>query len=212
MTAELERWLSRATRHLSCDSAAQVRGEIQEHYEAAREAAVNGGATPDRAGQVALTALGSPGRANCEYRKVLLTSAEARLLRQGNWEARAVCSHRLVRSLLFAMPAIALFGAMELFRYGAAELARVLFAGALATGFLFVVPLLPIYTPARSRLVRYVKWAVLAALPVVAFGSEAFKFSWLIIASLWPVAWVEWTRISIRRKLPVAQWPKQLYL
>jgi hypothetical protein len=40
----------------------------------------------------------------------------------------------------------------------------------------------------------------------------AFQWSWLLIACLWPVAQVEWTRISIRRKLPVAKWPRQLYL
>lgn len=56
------------------------------------------------------------------------------------------------------------------------------------------------------------KWVVLAAMPLLAFGPDTLTFSWLVIAFLWPVAWVEWTRISIRRKLPVAQWPKHLYL
>jgi len=46
----------------------------------------------------------------------------------------------------------------------------------------------------------------------MAFGPDALKFSWLLIASSWPVVWVEWTRNSIRRKLPVARWPKHLYL
>ena len=36
--------------------------------------------------------------------------------------------------------------------------------------------------------------------------------SWLLISCLWLVARIEWTRVSIRRKLPVAEWPKQLYL
>ena len=39
MTA-LESWLQQATRHLSAESAAQVRTEIREHYESAREAAL----------------------------------------------------------------------------------------------------------------------------------------------------------------------------
>ena len=44
MTA-LDTWLKQTTRHLSRDSAAQVRAEIQEHYEAGRDAAISGGAT-----------------------------------------------------------------------------------------------------------------------------------------------------------------------
>ena len=53
-------------------------------------------------------------------------------------------------------------------------------------------------------------WACDAlALP---FGPNTLKWSWLLISCLWPVFWVEWTRASIRRKLQVADWPKQLYL
>jgi hypothetical protein len=208
----LDRWLNQATRHLSKDSAVQVKTEIREHYESAQEAAVNRGATADEADQMALNALGNAKRANRQYRRVLLTSAEARLLREGNWESRAICSHRLVRSLLRWMPVIALLAAMALFRADRIDAARVLLVGALGMSLLFIVPFLPVYTPSRSRIVRYVKWVVLTGLPVLAFWPDALKFSWLLIASLWPVAWVEWTRISIRRKLPVAQWPKHLYL
>jgi general stress protein YciG len=42
---ELDSWLKQATRHLSKESVAQVRTEIREHYESAREAAMSGGAT-----------------------------------------------------------------------------------------------------------------------------------------------------------------------
>jgi hypothetical protein len=209
---ELDRWLNQATRHLSKDSAVQVKTEIREHYESAQEAAVNSGATADEADQMALNALGNAKRANRQYRRVLLTSAEARLLREGNWESRAICSHRLVRSLLRWMPVVALLAAMALFRADRIDAARVLLVGALGMSLLSIVPFLPVYTPSRGRIVRCVKWVVLAGLPVLAFWPDALKFSWLLIASLWPVAWVEWTRISIRRKLPVAQWPKHLYL
>ena len=41
----LDTWLKQATRHLSKGSVAQVRTEIQEHYESARETAMSGGAT-----------------------------------------------------------------------------------------------------------------------------------------------------------------------
>ena len=80
----LDSWLNQATRHLSVDSAAQVRTEIREHYESAWEAAVGGGAPADEAGRSALAALGDAKAANRQYRKVLLTSSEARMLRDAS--------------------------------------------------------------------------------------------------------------------------------
>ena len=53
---------------------------------------------------------------------------------------------------------------------------------------------------------------VLTGAFALVFPPFALKWSWLIASCLWPVVWIEWTRISIRRKLPVSQWPKQLYL
>lgn len=204
-------WLHEATRHLSKDSAAQVKTEIQEHYESAREAAENSGATADAADRMALNALGDPARANRQYRKVLLTSAEARLLREGNWEG-VICSHRLARSLVRWIPVIALLAALALFRAGVMDIARVLLAAAAGTGLLLIAPSLPVYTPSRGRMVRFMKWVVLSGLLALAYWPDILKFSWLLIAALWPMAWVEWTRTSIRRKLPVARWPKHLYL
>lgn len=207
MTTELETWLRQASRRLSRDSAAQVRTEIQEHYESARDAAVIGGSTEEEANRLALTALGDARTANCQYRRVLLTSAEARLLREGNWEARAVCSRPGLKWSLLAIPVIVLFAAAAFFLTGALDTARVLLAGGIMMS-LFLVPLfLPLYTSSRARVFRFVKWAAL-----IAVLGLAFQWSWLFVACLWPVAWVEWRRISIRRKLPIAEWPKQLYL
>lgn len=62
----LEQWLSAATRYLSAESAAQVRAEIQQHYDSACEA-----------GDDAIAALGDPRAANRAYRKALLTEQEA---------------------------------------------------------------------------------------------------------------------------------------
>ncbi len=64
----LEKWLSDATRGLSAESAAQVRTEIQQHYDSASDA-----------GDDAIAALGDPRAANRAYRKVLLTEQEAML-------------------------------------------------------------------------------------------------------------------------------------
>jgi hypothetical protein len=208
----LDSWLKQATRHLSKDSAAQVRTEIQDHYASARETAMGDGATVDEADRLALTALVDAKAANCQYRNVLLTSAEARMLREGNWEARAVCSRPWLKWLLLAVPAAALLAATALFLTGAISTARVLLVGGIGMGLLFAAPFLPVYTPSRGRLFRRVKWVVLIGMLVLAFGPDALKWSWLPASCLWPMAWIEWTRISIRRKLRVAEWPKQLYL
>jgi hypothetical protein len=77
---------------LARDSAAAVRSEIEEHYESAREAGIADGMTDAGAELSALRALGDAKTANCRYREVLLTSREERMLRKGQWEARAVCS------------------------------------------------------------------------------------------------------------------------
>jgi hypothetical protein len=209
---ELETWLRQATRYLSRDSASQVRAEIREHYESAREAPICGGSTADEADRLALAALGNAKAANREYRSVLLTSQEARVLGEGNWEARAVCSRSWLKWLLPAIPVVALFAAVALFSTGAITVARVLLVGATGMGVLSAAPFLPLYTPSRSRIFRLVKWIVLIGTLGLAFGADALKWSWLLISCLGPLAWTEWTRVSIRRKLPVALWPKQLYL
>ena len=64
----LDVWIGRATRDLSVTSAAQVRVEIQEHFESAREAAIGAGSSPTDADRSAVAALGDPRAANCEYR------------------------------------------------------------------------------------------------------------------------------------------------
>ena len=212
MPDSLDRWLKQATRCLSSDSAARVVTEIREHYEFTLEAAMAGGATGEQAAEQALTALGDARTANRQYRKVLLTTSEARLLREGNCEARAICARPRLKLLILYLPAIALLTAIALFLAGSVEAARVLLMGGIAMGLLFITPFLPVYTPARSRIFRCVKWMVLPGMPLLALGSGAFGSLWLLIVSLWPLVWVEWTRISIRRKLPVGQWPKHLYL
>lgn len=208
----LDGWLTQATRHLSRDSAARVRSEIQEHYEAARDASMRNGAAADDADLSAVTALGDAKTANCQYRNVLLTSSEARMLREGAWEARAVCSRPWVKWALLAVPAAALLAAGTLFLKGNLDLARILLVGGIGMGFLFGAPFLPIYTPARARVFRALKWMVLLAIMVLSFGPEALRWSWLLMSTLWVVFWIESTRESIRRKLPEAEWPKQLYL
>lgn len=210
--SHLDTWLNQATRHLSQDSAAQVRAEIQEHYESAREAAISSGATADEADRKAVAALGDPKTANCQYRRVLLTSSEAKLLREGQWEAQTICSRPWLKWLLLAMPAVALWASAALFLTGKNELARTLLVGGLTLLVAFGAPFLPIYTPARARIFRRVKYVLLAATFALVFGKHALDWSWLLASSVWPLFWIEWTRTSIRRKLPVSRWPRHLYL
>ena len=165
MTTTFETWLTQATRHLSRDAAAQVRSEIREHYDAARENAMERGSSSEEADRVALEALGDAKAANRQYRKVMLTSGEARLLREGNWEAGAICSHAWLKWLLFAMPASALLAGIGFSFAGATGVARVLLVGGLGLSVLMAATVLPVYTPARGRVYRAVKWAVLGGDP-----------------------------------------------
>ena len=209
---QFDDWLQQATRQLSKESAALVRAEIHDHYELALEAAIAGGASTAQAARTAFAALGDARAANCQYREVLLTSAEARVLRESKWEAKNICARPWLKQLLAAVPVAMLCAAAALYFSGAALLARVFFMGAVGTWLLFAVPFLPVYTPSRARAVRLVKWAVIIGAFALAFGSRSTNASWLLFSCLWPMAWIEWTRFSIRRKLPVANWPKHLYL
>lgn len=210
--AELESWLEQATRCLSKDSATQVRAEIREHYDSAQEAAIRDGATTDEAGRLAVRGLGDAQAANRQYRKVLLTSAESKVLREGNWEARAICSTPWLKWLLTTLPVAALLAAVVLFFTGSIAVARTLFLGGIATSIFFAAPFLPDYTPWRGRFFRVAKWAALITVFWLAFAPESLKWFWLLASCLWIPARAEWTRFSIRRKMPVAKWPKQLYL
>jgi hypothetical protein len=208
MNTQLELWLKQATRCLAKDSAARVRTEILEHYEAALEAAIGDGATHEAAERMAVTALGDARTANREYRRVLLTSAEAKLLRDGDREVRFVSSHGWMKALFLATPGVVLLVGLAFLFKGKMDIARGLAGGAIAMAIWSMTPFLPVYTPWRGRILRVVKWAALLAM----LSMLGFQWSWLFISCLSWMGWMEWTRVSIRRKMPVQQWPKQLYL
>ncbi len=208
----LENWLREATRYLAADSIAQVRKEIGEHYESVREAAVAGGSSAGEADGIALRALGDAKTANCQYRQVLLTSAEARLLREGKWEARAICTRPWLKWLIVAVPVVLVEAAAVSYFHGRVEVARDWLLAGIGMCPLFAALLLPINTPARGRIFRYGKWVAMTAAALLLFGPEALKWSWLLLSCFWPIAWMERTRASIRRKLPLSAWPRHLYL
>ena len=211
MTA-LDLWIAQATCHLSRDSAVQVRREIIEHYDQEREAAVSRGVSSEEADRSAVASLGSPKAANRQYRKVLLTPEEVRMLRVGNWEARAICSRPWLKWTLLAPSVAALVVSYAFFIAGRITIARGALLSAVAIAIFFNAPFLPIYTPLRSRVYRVVKWVTVVAILSLLLGRDMLTYSWLLASCVWIPFWTEWTRFSIRRKLPVAQWPRQLYL
>jgi len=224
-TPALDLWLTRATRQLSADSSAQVRAEIAQHYESSREDAIASGATSDEADRRALAALGDAKAANCQYRRVLLTRNEARLLRSSGREAQFFCATPLRRYLLVGVPVIAAICAAAAYATAtvtapfapqanatAALIARGSVVAAILTAIFFAVPLLPIYTPMRARIYRAAKWLAVAIVLAILVDGDRLVATWLFLSCFWVIAYTEATRMSIRRKIPIANWPKHLYL
>jgi hypothetical protein len=171
------------------------------------------GAAAEAAERLALSALGDALTANRQYRRVLLTASEAPLLRDDNAEARILrTANSWLRWPFLALSMGALAAAAALYNAGAGSLARVALAMGIGTMFWLAAPLLPIYTPLRSRVFRGLKWLVQAGTLLLAFGPGALRSYWLIVLLLVLVLWTEWRRASIRRKIPAQQWPKHLYL
>lgn len=77
----------------------------------------------------------------------------------------------------------------------------------------FSVPyVVDVYTPERSRWFRVAKWTLMALAAVfpVLLGAKA---RWAPAAYIAFLFWLfDAKRISLRRKLPVEEWPKELYL
>lgn len=200
----LESWLLRATHNLAPSSAEQVRREIQQHY----SSAIESGAGP----QEAVASLGTPEDANRQYRKVLLTVSEAKLLNAGAGETRFLCRNAELRWGIRAFPFFLVTGAVFAHNLGQDRLMGIFLAGALAAAIVFVAPMLPIYTPGRAQIYRWVKWFAMATVLSIGFAPRIGKLAWMLPTVVWPMLWTEWSRHQIRKKLPAGQWPKHLYL
>jgi uncharacterized membrane protein len=79
----------------------------------------------------------------------------------------------------------------------------------------FTVPyIVDVYTAERSRWFRIGKWTVMALAAVLPVFLDV-KIYFAALAGLYVALlfwWVDAPRISLRRKLPVEEWPKELYL
>ncbi|WP_109484726.1 hypothetical protein [Occallatibacter savannae] len=210
--ATLDVWLKRAVRGLSQESAETVRREIEEHFEAARGEALGSSIDPQQAGAMAMQALGDPRVANRQYRKVLLTKSEAKVLRNSNAELRMICSNGWAKWMILSAPGTLLLLSVMFLAMHQYSLAKgILVVGALMAIF-FMPPFMPIYTVSRGRIYRAIKWVVMLGSIVLLFGGDSRNGLWLISCCFFPVLYTEWKRMVIRRKLPIGRWPRQLYL
>jgi hypothetical protein len=203
MSELLEDWLDQATKGLSSNSREQVWTEIRAHYESACEEALAAGASEEQSDRAAVVSLGDAAAANRAYRKVLLTSADARLLRESSC---ALLSG--ARRWLWLLPTLILIAGIRFFATGDSYFGWTLVTGATGMALLLSAFWLPVYTLQRGRFFRTFRLLWVAAILAL-----TMKNSWLmLITTAWPLMWVECRLFLLRRKLPVAQWPKQLYL
>ena len=204
----LAAWLDTATRKLSTASAARVREEIQGHFESALEEAMAAGATAERACRSALASLGVAKAVNRRYRRVLVTEWEATLLERAQ---RADRSWYFSRMGLVAR--LCVWGAFLFFGVAQENPMLVLVTG----GYLAVCGyrLLPArHMRIGGPVLRWVGTPVGVFMVFVIAGQPDVRVAAAAIFILWggAVARAHWGRMRLRRKLPVAEWPRTLYL
>ena len=197
----LEHWLDVATKGL-CESAAErVRAEIGEHYASALESAVKRGVDSVEAERHAVAALGDAKTANREYRRVLITEREENLLSSLGWGSRR---RQFGIMVLWALPLIVI-------RFWTSE-ADYILAALVTQG---VLQTIPISSVRAAWVVRILRWAVMAAFYATLFARMLPKGMFPAVVMLWMplvMAYHEYKLCVIRRKLPVEQWPRRLWV
>lgn len=192
----LDSWIDRASRGLAPESRARVQAEIEEHFRCAME-------EPFATEVAVVRALGDPRVANRAYKRVLVTAAEARLM---HWNAFGDRQPKLSLAVFLAIAVM--WGSM----------------GTLASTWIAIVMVFEgflVALPRRGRPYTGRKLVTYRCLRMVwgvaffgAVGSTAAAP--LVVATMVsPLAfyvWNEWMNARIRRKLPVDQWPKAIYL
>ena len=204
MRTPLDSWFLQASYKLTDESAQQVWAEIREHYDSACDAAIAKGASPKEADRLAVEELGDPQAANRQYRKVLLTVADLKWLeRWRRSEQKLTFADLWIPKNLDGLWIPFLFG---LLFYDLNEKYWAL--GALCV---MVGAFRPARwgTPWRIFKNRIVRWFILLATCAVLLQVGHFKVC-VVICAL--AVYVEYRDDSLRRKLPMAQWPKVMRL
>lgn len=192
----LDLWIERASRGLAVESAARVRTEIEEHYRAALE-------EPFATEMAVVEALGDSKVANRAYKQVLLTAFEARRLQQAVRSERWRPIGLAVFALLLVAPFLGVPTEAPFRPSYTVFCAGELLVAALA----YFVPVL------RGRkLIAYLaaRWIWVGGF-VGLTTVDRFWFPITILAAV-AGALLGWTNARLRRKLPVEQWPKAIYL
>jgi lipopolysaccharide export LptBFGC system permease protein LptF len=207
-------WIDVATCGLAKDAWVRVREETYTHYESAREESSVKGASEQQAREAALASLGNARAANKQYKGIHLTAWENKLMRQDECAARALHA----RPYLWIVPVLLVCAAVAAFTLRPERTTLTLLVGAIGLCFVFGVPfMIPINTRVRGNIYRTIRLTWLVAIMWLAYGAEGPGGSWAMFFTmggpiLWMIAWMEWSRASARKKLPVAEWPRSLYL
>ena len=199
----LEQWLEVATRGLCDSAAARVRAEIGEHYLSAIESASRDGVDPLDAERRALAALGEAKAANRQYRRVLLTESEARTLSQltSRWPP-VVGILLLVPWAIYAI-SVRTSALNFIFAFFVVEVA------------LRAIPVSSIRVGWVVRLFRWANLTVFCAMwfvTMMAIGKGVAVPTIGVVVMALGAVHREYTRFVLRRKVPVEQWPRLLWI
>ena len=209
---EMEKWLQAATRGLAVESAERVGNEIREHVEFASEEFVARGVAQAEANRLAVEGLGSARLANKEYRRVLLTEGDARILRRSAADAELFCRRSWLRGLVAVAAVAGLVAAVGFWMFGQVKNAESLLLIEVGMSPLVAAVFLRISTPVQGWIFRVWKWVAMPMAFVLLLGPNASKFLWLLAISMWPMLHSEIQRATIRRKLPAGKCPRHLYI
>jgi len=198
----LEQWLEVATHGLCDAAAARVRAEIGEHYLSAIESASREGVDPLDAERRALSALGEAKSANRQYRRVLVTESEARTLSR-------------LTSRWPPVGAILVLGTTAIYAVSVrtSELNYLFGCFAIQT----VLRAIPISSIRAGWIVRILRWGndtvfyTIWFVTAMAFMKSPVQAAGIIVMALGAVH-REYKFFVLRRKVPVEQWPRLLWI
>ena len=198
----LEQWLSEATHGLCAASVERVRAEINEHYTSAIESEGAVDDDPVRVERRAVAALGDAKTANRQYRRVLLTESD------NVWLRRVTStSYKWRLGIFMSLSAVALVAIPET----TLGFIRYLYIIIIADGLLQVVP---VRSTIAGRIVRTVRWGLYAVcLTIASVHALAEGVMFVPAIAMWVVtiAHAEYKLFVLRRKVPVAHWPRRLW-